>query len=98
MSAEHEYLLQVLGDTDNAKIARKLSEAICMLVKDGAELGALVEREVTDRGALRTSKTLPDEWFTRLANAVDRGAFERMPVKKIVERILLPPLPASAAE
>lgn len=98
MSAEHEYLLQVLGDSENAKTSRKLSEAICMLVTDGAELGALVERQVTDQGTVRMSRTLPDEWFERLANAVDRGAFERMPVKKIVERILLPPLPAAAAE
>ncbi len=98
MSEDHQYLLRVLGDADDLKTANKVAEAIARLVVDGAELGALVEREVTDQGAVRVSRTLPDEWFTRLSNAVDRGAFDRMPVKKIVERILLPPLPASAAE
>jgi hypothetical protein len=98
MSADHEYLLRVLADVDDVKTANKLASAICKLIVDGAELGGLIAREVTDQGAVRTSLTLPDEWITRLANAVDRGAFEAMSVKKIVERILLPPLPAEAAE
>lgn len=98
MSADHEYLLRVLGDADDGKTALKVADAICRLVVDGAALGELVERKVTDQGAPRASLSLPEGWFTRLANAVDRGAFDRMPVEKIVERILLPPLPAAAAE
>ena len=90
MSEDHEYLLRVLGDADDAKTAVKVADAICRLVVDGADLGELVEREVTDQGVPRVSLTLPDGWFTRLANAVDRGAVERLPVRKIVERILLP--------
>ncbi len=53
----------------------------------------LVEREGIDNGETRKSLTLPDEWFTRLADAVYRGAFETMSARVIAE-----PLPASAAE
>ena len=52
-------------------------------------LGALVEREVIDNGETRKSLTLPDEWATRLADAVYRSAFETMSAGVIAE-----PLPA----
>jgi hypothetical protein len=44
---------------------------------------------VIDNGKTRKSLTLPGEWFTRLADAVYRGAFETMSVGVIAE-----PLPA----
>lgn len=98
MTDDALYLMQVLADRQDRRTGDKLADVMCRLVTDGAELGALVERQVIDHGVARLSRTLPDEWFTRLADAVDRGAFDVMSVKKIVERILLPPLPASAGE
>ncbi|WP_441252407.1 hypothetical protein AB8A28_13985 [Tardiphaga sp. 71_E8_N1_1] len=99
MTDDALYLMQVLADAGDTRTGDKLAHVICQLVKEGmpTKLGALVERDVIDNGAPRKSLTLPDEWFTRLADAVDRGAFETMSAKVIVERIPIP-LPAPIAE
>jgi hypothetical protein len=92
MTDDALYLMRVLADREDTRTADKLADVICQLVKEGAEtkLGALVERDVIDNGMARKSLTLPDEWLTRLADAVDRGAFEIMSSKAIAERILIP--------
>ena len=102
MTDDAIYLMRILADSsdsDARRVGGKLADVICQLVMDGApeKLGALVEREVIDRGIARKSLTLPDEWFTRLADAVDRGAFDVMPAKNIAERILVP-LPTVASK
>jgi hypothetical protein len=102
MTDDALYLMQVLADSsdsDARRVGDKLADVICQLVTDGAptKLGALVERDVIVHGVARKSLTLPDEWFTRLADAVDRGAFDAMPAKDIAERILVP-LPAAVSE
>ncbi|WNV10113.1 hypothetical protein [Tardiphaga sp. 709] len=92
MTDDALYLMRVLADREDTRTAGKLADVICQLVQEGAEnkLGALVERDVMVHGVARKSLTVPDEWFTRLADAVDRGAFEIMSAKAIAERILIP--------
>lgn len=73
--------------------AMGVAEAISLLVKNGAALGELEEYQVADPDApdgTRTCKRMPLLWLERLGRAATRGAFERMPVKKIVDRILAP--------
>jgi hypothetical protein len=68
-----------------------LATAICRLIIEGAELGALEDRElVLADGSTRTVKIIPLQWLERLQRAVNVGAFERLTVAQIVERILLP--------
>lgn len=69
----------------------KLAEALCLLVIEGAKLGELERREVIGvDGERREIKLPPGIWFDRLAAAAEAGAFERLEVKQIVERILVP--------
>lgn len=73
-----------------------IADAISLLVKDGAELGALEVYQVADaeaHGGRRECRRVPQIWLERLGRAAERGAFERMTIKQIVDRILLPPLP-----
>jgi hypothetical protein len=79
----------------DGKRADGLAQAICKLVKNGSELGALEEREIFDADGvlLRTIKLIPKIWLERLHRAVEVGAFERLSVNEIVDRILAPPLP-----
>ncbi len=75
-----------------------LASAICALVKQGAELGALEDVELQRlEGTSKTIRVFPRVWLERLARAVNVGAFERLTVDQIVERVLLPP-PSSDAE
>lgn len=68
----------------------KIAEALCLLVIKGKELGALEAREVIGiDGARREIRVPPAIWFERLAAAADVGAFERLEVKAIVDRILV---------
>jgi len=70
----------------------KLAEALCLLVIEGGKLGELERREVIGvDGERRDIRLPPAIWFERLAAAAETGAFERLEVKQIVERILLPP-------
>lgn len=72
--------------------AVQLDQAICLLIKRGAEFGELEQREILDAaGARRMINVPPLIWFERLDRALQVGAFDRMPVKEIVDRILLPP-------
>ena len=74
-----------------------LASAICRLVIEGAELGALEDREILQAdGSTRTVRIIPRQWLERLQRAVNVGAFERLSLDQIVERILLPPQPESA--
>jgi hypothetical protein len=68
-----------------------LATAICRLIIEGAARGALEDRElVAPDGSTRTVKIIPLQWLERLQRAVNVGAFERLTVDQIVQRILLP--------
>jgi hypothetical protein len=82
-----------LGD----KTSTKLASVITGLITEGAILGALDPIEVRQLdGSLKPRSAFPREWLERIQRALDVGAFERLTVKQIVEKILMPPLPASA--
>lgn len=69
-----------------------LASAICALVVEGGRLGELEERPMVGvDGHVRLVKVPPAIWFERLVKAAERGAFAKMPVRTIVERILTPP-------
>jgi hypothetical protein len=93
MSEVGRNLLPFLAES--GKRADDLAQAICRLVWDGSELGALEEKEIVgaDGEPVRTVKLIPKIWLERLHRAVEVGAFERLSVDQIVERILAPPLP-----
>lgn len=77
--------------------ADDVAAVICRLVTDGAQLGALEPYEIVDPDApdgVRTVRGIPRVWLDRLGRAVEVGAFDRLTVEAIVERILAPPLPA----
>ena len=98
MGDQHDLVRTLAAGGDRA---HGLAEAICLLIKDGAELGALETHEIADAGhpdavdGVRTVKRVPRIWLTRLERAIELGAFERLPVRKIVDRILAPPLPGA---
>lgn len=72
--------------------AHKLADAICRLVKEGAEAGELEETAVLDAaGTRRMIKRFPQVWLHRLQLAAERGAFERYSVEEITARILSTP-------
>src|SRR5260221_14608454 len=78
--------------------ASVVASVICRLVIEGAELGALDDIEVVSGadGKPRTVKTLPREWLARLARAIELGVFDKpgpATMRKVVARILAPPLP-----
>jgi hypothetical protein len=96
MSEPQQTILQTL----NAGGARAtvLASVVCRLVIEGAELGALEEiPAIGIDGQPRTIKVLPLEWLERLARAIELGVFDRPnqgTMRKVVDRILAPPLPA----
>ena len=74
------------------KLAEDCATAICNLVMQGAELGALDEIElIGPDGTVRIVRIFPKAWLERLQKAVNVGAFEKLTVDQIVERILIPP-------
>lgn len=78
--------------------ANDVATAICDLVVEGGKLGELdVQTLIGPDGQTREFKVLPLQWLDRLCRAVEVGAFDRLTVKEIVERILVP-LPASESE
>jgi hypothetical protein len=84
-------LLPVLAQRN--KNSTKLATIICRLVTDGAELGELEEVTRFAFGEARVVRTIPQQWLQRLAVAVERGALERMPVDRIVARLMSPVTP-----
>lgn len=75
----------------HADRAQQLDLALCKLITKGAELGELERRQVIGAdGALREIRVPPAIWFERLELAITRGAFDRLTIDAIVERILLP--------
>jgi hypothetical protein len=81
----------------NADRAVQLDAALCGLVVWGSRLGELETREVMGvDGKPRTIKVPPRIWLERLDRALAVGAFDRLPVDKIVERILIPPDPGKS--
>lgn len=78
-------------------IADDVASVICGLIVQGHALGEMVDREYRDHfGTIRTEKVPPKLWFDRLERAINVGAFNRLTVIEIVDRILLPPLPEKA--
>lgn len=70
----------------------KIAAALCQLVVEGGELGELELRQVIGvDGEKREIRVPPAIWFERLAAAAEAGAFERLEIKQIVDRILTPP-------
>lgn len=95
MSAPQIDLLHILSR--GGERADALACVICRLVTDGAQLGALEPYEIVDPNepaGVRTVRGIPRIWLERLGRAVEVGAFERLTVDVIVDRILAPPLPA----
>lgn len=89
-------LLATIGKA-SAQRANELDKVICDLIVQGAELGALEDRELRlADGSTRTIRIIPRIWLERLQRAVNVGAFDRLTIDEIVQRILLPPLPESA--
>jgi hypothetical protein len=75
----------------------KIAEALCSLVVEGGKLGELEPRQVIGvDGKPREIRVPPAIWFERLAAAAEAGAFERLEVNQIVERILIPPAGSEA--
>jgi hypothetical protein len=72
--------------------ATGLADAITALVKNGSDLGALedVLLRLPD-GTTKTIRIFPRIWLERLQRAVNLGAFEKLTVDQIVDRVLLPP-------
>jgi hypothetical protein len=85
-------LLQMIARADERSLA--ISRVVCRLVKDGRELGEVRSELVVVDGVERPVLVMPDQWVDRLVLAAERGAFERMPEDRIVERLLSPPVPA----
>lgn len=85
-------LLQMIARDDERSLA--ISRVVCRLVKDGRELGEVRSEIVVVDGVERPVLIMPEQWVERLVLAADRGAFERMPEERIVERLLSPPVPA----
>jgi hypothetical protein len=85
-------LLQMIARADERSLA--ISRVVCRLVKDGRELGEVRSEFVVVDGIERPVLVMPEQWVDRLVLAAERGAFERMPEDRIVERLLSPPVPA----
>lgn len=77
------------GDT----LSRQVSDALMLLIREGAELGELEQREIADlhSGERRAVKCVPDAWLRRLAKAAEVGAFARHAPEDIAHRILTTP-------
>jgi dTDP-glucose pyrophosphorylase len=89
ISASVMPLLSALAASDRR--AAEIADVICRLIKDGRDLGSLeIARVRSIDGVVRECIVMPSEWVPRLARAVEVGAFERMEVKDIVARILMP--------
>lgn len=74
--------------------ALDVASATCLLVTKGAELGELETITAADPGGdLREIRVMPIAWLDRLDRAIEVGAFERLEVPEIVDRILGPPPP-----
>lgn len=85
-------LLQMIARDDERGLA--IARVVCRLVKDGHELGEVRSDVVVVDGVERKVTIMPEHWVDRLLLAAERGAFERMPEDRIVERLLSPPVPA----
>jgi hypothetical protein len=84
-----EALLHELG-RDKSKRSVAIATAICGLVVEGKKLGELESYEAVAFGERVVGQRMPREWLMRLEAAIKVGAFERLEVKDIVERILIP--------
>jgi hypothetical protein len=98
MSPGADSVLRTLAAGGNR--AQVLANVVCALVTEGAKLGEL---EACECGVVDADKKpcgarqLPREWLDRLGRAVELGVFEKpteKTLRKVVDRILLPPLPA----
>lgn len=79
--------------------ADALAAVICGLVTEGAELGALEEVPAIGLDGPRSVRRLPREWLERLGRAIALGVFDHptdKTVRRTIDRILAPRLPASA--
>lgn len=69
----------------------KIDAVLCLLIKQGAELGELETVTVLrHEGGRREIKLPPRIWFDRIVRAAAVGAFDRLSVKEIADRILAP--------
>lgn len=80
--------------SSTADRAAQIDAVLCRLIREGAELGELERAAAIGiDGHWREIKLPPQIWLDRLARAVEVGAFDRLELDTIVERILAPPLP-----
>lgn len=80
----------IIGGPD--PLALQVSMTLCDLIVTAGELGELPTRtRMLPDGSQRDSTYLPAEWLDRLANAADRGAFQRYSTEQIVQHILSQP-------
>jgi hypothetical protein len=90
MSAAVDQLSRMLAA--GGELADGLASAVAQLVVKGSKLGELEDHAAVGiDGNWRPIKRPPPIWFERLVLAAKRGAFARLPVDRIVDRILLPP-------
>lgn len=77
--------------------AVQIDAALCkLIIKGGRELGALEPAAAVGiDGNYREIKLPPQLWLDRLARAVQVGAFDRMTVTDIVDRIIMDPPPTA---
>lgn len=95
MNASPSILLTTLAA--GGQRAHGLASVICALVKEGAELGALEDRDIGTKDEPHPTKALPREWLERLGRAIELGILDHptpAKLRKVVDRILAPPLPA----
>lgn len=89
--AQHQ-VLQLMSAKGRRAVA--VADVVCRLAREGAELGGLVEiPAIGGDGQRRMIRVLPEQWLERVVRAVDAGAFERMDVVAIADRIIGTPLP-----
>lgn len=74
-----------------AERAVAIDAVLCGLIIEGGKLGELEpDAAIGVDGDWREIRLPPRIWLDRLARAIEVGAFDRLTVKDIVERILVP--------
>jgi hypothetical protein len=83
-------LVSIIASSTAAR-AGAIDAVLCRLIKRGAELGELDrDAAIGPDGEWREIKLPPRVWLDRICRAVEVGAFDRLDVDEIVDRILLP--------
>lgn len=80
-----------LPDGRTRELSLCVADALCMLVREGGELGELeLQTYRRENGDVGQRRVMPATWLPRLQRAAEVGAFERLSIDEIVVRILGP--------